>query len=56
MCYANLWKTTLWSAEWNMGWNFIAVEEEHSKHPTNMTMKVVLSDRQRQLMTHLNDQ
>ena len=54
--YVNLWKTTLWSANWIMGWKSFAVVEEHSKQLTKMTMELDLSEKQRQLMTNSNDQ
>ena len=47
---------TLWSTNWNMGWKIIAVEKEHIKQLTNMTLKMEISDRQRQLMTNSKDQ
>ena len=56
LCYVNLWKTTLWSANWIMGWKSFAVAEEHSKQLTKMTMELDLSEKQRQLMTNSNDQ
>ena len=37
--YVRMWKTTLWSTNRNMGWDFIAAGKEHSKLLTNMTMK-----------------
>ena len=55
LCYVNLWKTTLWSANWNMAWKSIEKEEKHSKQLTKMTMKLDLSERQRQLMLNSKD-
>ena len=53
--YVNLWKTTFWSTNWNMGWKTIAAEKEYSKQLTKMTMKLDFSERQRQLMKNPKD-
>ena len=43
LCYENLWKTTLWSTNWNMGRDFIAAEKEHIMQLTKMAMKQKIS-------------
>ena len=51
-----IWKTPSWSLNRTIGWNFITTEKKYGKQLTNKTMKLELSDRQRQLMTNLRDQ
>ena len=54
-----LWKCSVVLCETvveNMGWKIIAVEKEHNKQLTNMTLKMEISDRQRQLVTNSKDQ
>ena len=46
LCYVNMWKSTLWSTNWIMGWKTIAIEKEHSKQLANVTMNLGFSDRQ----------
>ena len=55
LCYVNLWKTSLWSTNWIMGWDVIAVEKEYNKQLTNLTMNMDFSKRQRQLMANSKD-
>ena len=47
LCYVIMWKTTFFSANWNMGWRSNAVEKEHSKQLANMTTVQNFSERQR---------
>ena len=44
LCYVNLSKTTVWSTDWNMGWDSMAVEKEHSKQLANMTMNLEIPE------------
>ena len=55
LCYVNLWKTSLWSTNWIMGWDVIAVEKEYNKQLANLTMNMDFSKRQRQLMANSKD-
>ena len=54
--YVNMWKTTLWSAKWKMGWHFITVDKNHSKELSNMTVKPKSSERQHRKMLNSIDQ
>ena len=50
--YVNFSKTTLWSVNGIMSWRSIAVQKEQSKELGNMTMKLEISERQRQVMAN----